>query len=48
MHKEPDESLLAFYLQVFSNLKTLKDTCIETRLMFQREPTGGTKKSLTT
>jgi hypothetical protein len=29
MHEEPDESLLAFYLQVFSNLKTSKDSCIE-------------------
>ena len=29
MYEEPDESLLAFYLQVFSNLKTSKDSCIE-------------------
>ena len=29
MHKEPDESLLAFYLQVFNNLKALKDSCVE-------------------
>lgn len=29
MQDEPDESLLAFYLQVFSNLEVLKDSCIE-------------------
>ncbi len=29
LHEEPDESLLEFYLQVFSDLESLKDICIE-------------------
>ena len=29
MRKVPDESLLAFYLQVFNNLEVLKDSCIK-------------------
>lgn len=29
MHEEPDESLLESYLQAFSDLESLKDSCIE-------------------
>jgi hypothetical protein len=29
MHEEPDESLLEFHLQIFSDLESLKDSCIE-------------------
>jgi len=29
MHEESDESLLEFYLRAFSDLESLKDSCIE-------------------
>ena len=44
MHKEPDESLLAFYLQVFNNLKALKDSCIESAVNVSERANWWNKK----
>jgi len=44
MREEPDESLLAFYLQVFNNLEALKDSCIESAINVSERASWWNKK----
>ena len=44
MHEESDESLLAFYLKVFNNLKVLKDSCIESAVNVSERANWWNKK----
>lgn len=44
MREEPDESLLAFYLQVFNSLEVLKDSCIESAINVSERANWRNKK----
>lgn len=44
MQEEPDESLLVFYLQVFNNLKVLKESCIDSAVNVSERANWWNKK----
>jgi hypothetical protein len=44
MHEEPDESLLEFYLHIFCDLKSLKDSCIERAVKVSEEASWWNQK----
>jgi len=44
LHEEPDESLLESYLQIFGNLKSLKDSCIESAVKISERANWWTQK----